>query len=92
MPQDLFAETQRVFDRVEQTSREYLVLQQESANATHLYGFTYLNSVAFAKVRTRMSEIEELTINETPDQGLIRGLEMWRQFTQRRETAMVGNI
>jgi len=92
MPQDLFAETQRVLDRVEQTNHEYLVLQQESANATHLYGFTYLNSLAFAKVRTRMSEIEEQTINETCDQGLIRGLEMWRQFTQRRETAMVGNI
>ena len=39
-----------------------------------------------------MSEIEEKIINETGDQGLIRGLEVWRQFMQRRETEMVGNI
>ena len=39
-----------------------------------------------------MSQIEDKTINDTRDQGLIRGLEMWRAVMQRRETEMVGNI
>ena len=71
MPQDLFAETQRVLDRVDETSREYLVLKEERDNTARMYGFAYLNSAAFAKVSTRMSEIEEKTINDTGDQGLM---------------------
>jgi hypothetical protein len=92
MPPDLFVETQRVLDCVEQTSHEYLVLREESDNATHLCGFTYLNSAAFAKVRTRMSEIEEKTINETADQGLIRALERWRHVIRSREREMISVI
>ena len=48
-PQDLFGETQRVFDCVEQVSHEYLALREEIENATRLYGFTCLNSVALVK-------------------------------------------
>jgi len=92
MPQDLHAVTESVLDRVEQTSHEYLVLTEESGNAVNLQGFAYLNSLAFARARTRMFEIEDKTVNDTRDQGLIRGLAMWRDVMQRREAAMVGNI
>jgi hypothetical protein len=56
------------------------------------YGFSYLNSVAFETVRTRMSEIEEETINETGEPGLIRGLEKWRCLIQMRDQEMIGSI
>jgi len=92
MPQDLFAEAQRVLDCVEQTSQEYLILRDESENTAYQYGFNYLNSVAFAEARIRMSEIENRIINDTGDLGLVRGLEMWRHFNQRRETEMVSNV
>jgi len=92
LPQGLRAVTDSVLDRVEQISDEYLVLTEERHNAVNLQGFAYLNSLAFARVMTRMSEIEEKTINNTQDQDLIRGLAIWRDLMQRRESAMVGNI
>ena len=52
----------------------------------------FLNSLAFAEVLKRMSEIEEVTINSTSNQELILGLTIWRQVMQRREKVMVDNI
>jgi hypothetical protein len=43
-------------------------------------------------VLTRISEIEEETISETGNQGLIRALERWRYLMQRREREMVSVI
>ncbi len=81
-----------VFDYVEQSSREYQVLNEENDKSVCQYGFSYLNSVAFATVMTRISEIEEETINETGNQGLIRALERWRHLIQRREREMISVI
>src|SRR5262249_55822863 len=92
MPENLFAETQRVFDCVAQTSQEYLTLTEEHDSRVYRYGFKYLNSVACATMMARLSEIEEKTIIGTRDQRLIRGLEEWRQAIRRRELAMIGNI
>jgi hypothetical protein len=92
MPPDLRAITDSVLNYVSATSPEYLALEQEHDNAVFLQGFTYLNSLACERVMTRMSEIEERTINDSGDQGLIRALAMWREFTQRRDAAMVSNI
>ena len=88
----LRAETDRVFDCVEQTSEEYLSLKDENDRNVHMYGFQYLNSPAFAAMAARLSEIEETTISRTCDQRLIRGLEEWRRVTQSREHNMVRNI
>jgi hypothetical protein len=92
LPQDLHVAMEKVLDHVEGTSHEYFVLREQSANSTQLLGFSYLNSVAFETVRMRLTEIEDKTISETRDQGLSRGLKMWRDVIQRRETAMVGHI
>jgi hypothetical protein len=96
IPENLLADIKRefdsVFDYVEQTSREYQVLNEESDKSVCQYGFRYLNSVAFATVMTRIAEIEEETINETGNQGLIRALEKWRHLIQRRETEMISVI
>jgi len=40
----------------------------------------------------RISDIEEETIIGTGHQGLIRGLERWRHFIQRRDFEMIDNI
>src|SRR2546425_12444194 len=45
---NFFAETQRVFDCVKQTSQEYLVLNEEHYNSVYRYGFEYLNGSACA--------------------------------------------
>lgn len=96
MPAHLVLETKRevdrVFDYVEQASREYRLLNEENDKSVHQYGFRYLNSVACTTRMARISEIEEKTIIGTGDQGLIRGLERWRQFIQKREREMIGNI
>ena len=96
MPENLLAELKRGFDcvcdRVEQTSQAYRELNEEQNNRAAQFGFTYLNSVAFATTMARTSEIEEKTIIETGDQGLIRGLERWRHAIQKRELEMIGNI
>jgi hypothetical protein len=92
LPQDLYVAIEKVLDHVEEISHEYSVLREQSDNSAHLQGFSYLNSVAFETVRTKLTEIEDRTISEACDQGLTRGLEMWRDVIQRRETAMVGNI
>jgi hypothetical protein len=77
---------------VGQTSPEYRLLNEENDESVRQHGFSYLNSVAFATVTTRISEIEEKTIIGTGDQHLIRGLERWRHFIQSREVEMVRNI
>ena len=96
IPEELIAEIKREFDRVfdyvEQTSREYRLLTDENDKSVRQYGFSYLNSFDFATVRSRIYEIEEKTIDESGDQGLIRGLERWRHLIQRREREMVGVI
>ena len=61
-------------------------------NSAHQYGFKYLNSVACATIMERISDIEEETIIGTGHQGLIRGLERWRHFIQRRDFEMIDNI
>jgi hypothetical protein len=96
MPENLLVEIKRdfdsVFDCVAQASREYRLLDEKSGNSARRYGFQYLNSVAFATMTARMSEIEDEIISKTGDQRLIRGLEKWRRLIQRRELEMVGNI
>jgi hypothetical protein len=92
MPGSLFAETQRVFDCLEQTSEEYLALRKETDDRAHRYGFDYLNNADFETTMARISETEEKVISATGDQELIRGLERWRQFIQSRNVGMVGNI
>ena len=96
MPENLLAEIKRdfdcVIDCVAQATQEYRLLNEENDNSVRRYGFQYLNSVAFATMTARMSEIEDETISKTGDQGLIRGLERWRQLIERRELEMVGNI
>ena len=96
MSEKLLAEIKRdvdcVFDFVEKTSQEYLLLQEEHDSSVHRQGFKYLNSVACATRMARISEIEEETIIGTRDQGLIRALERWRHAIQRRELEMIGNI
>jgi len=93
MPQNLLAEIKSefdcVFDCVEQKSREYQLLNEENDKSVYQYGFSYLNSVAFATVMTRIAKIEEETINESGNQGLIRALERWRHLIQRREREMM---
>jgi hypothetical protein len=95
MPENL-AETKRefdrVFDRVDETSQEYLALGKIKDEDACQYGFKYLNSIAFARITARISEIEAKTIIETGDQGLIRGLEKWRHFISKRDVAMIDNI
>lgn len=39
-----------------------------------------------------MEVLEEETVLQSGNQGLIHGLTTWRQFTQKREKAMVDNI
>jgi len=96
MPDNLLVAIKRdfdcVIDCVAQASREYRLLNEENDTSVRRYGFQYLNSVAFATMAARMSEIEDEIISKTGDQGLIRGLERWRQVIQRRELEMVGNI
>lgn len=96
IPKSLIAESKRkidcVFDYVEQTSQEYLELDEAKNNRAYQYGFEYLNSVGFANTMARIHAIEEQTIVGTHDQDLICGLERWRQLTQRREAEMIGNI
>ena len=96
MPANLTAEIKRdvdrVFNYVEQKSEEYRVLMDENDNSVSRYGFKYLNSVAFATLMARKSEIEEKTIIETGDHGLIRALQWWCHHIQRRELEMVSNI
>jgi len=95
MPRSLLVEIKRDFDsvvaRVAQRSQEYQELSEAIYSAPQL-GFRHLNSAAFAAMMARSFEIEEKTIAETGDQGLIRGLETWRRANQRRELAMIGNI
>jgi len=96
MPENLLAKIKRGFDcvcdRVEQTSQEYRELNEEQHRGVNQFGSKYLNSVAFATMLVRTSEIEEKTIVETGDQLLIRGLERWRHAIQKRELEMIGNI
>src|SRR6266496_546934 len=92
IPENLFAETQRVFACVEQASQEYLVLNEEDNNSVHGCGFKYLNSVACATMMARISEIEEKTIIATSDEGLIRGLARWRHAIQSRDREMINAI
>ena len=96
MPENLLAEIKRdfdcVLDCVARASQEYRLLDEENDKSAYQYGFSYLNSVAFATKTARMSEIEETIVRGTGDQELIRGLERWRHFIQRRELEMVGNI
>jgi hypothetical protein len=96
IPEHLLPEIKRefdcVFDYVEQTSQKYRELWEEHNNSVHQYGFKYLNDVACATMMARISEIEEKTINETRDQGLILGLKKWRHSIQRREFEMISNI
>lgn len=91
-PPNFRALTDLVFDYVEQASHEYRLLQDQRDNATHLRGFMYLNSAAFAQVMSRMSVIEDETINRTGNSELVRALATWRQAMQGREKAMVENI
>jgi hypothetical protein len=84
--------TDSVLDFVDQTSHEYRLLQDQRDNAAQLNGFTNLNSAAFAKVMSRMSAIEEETINSAGDPELVRALATWRQVMQGREKAMVDSI
>lgn len=96
IPDDRLAETKREFDCVldyaEQNSREYQLLNEENDRSVFQYGFSYLNSADFEAVSTRMSEIEDKTINESGNQGLIRALDRWRHLLQGREVAVVDNI
>jgi hypothetical protein len=92
LPENLYVGMEKVLDHVEETSHEYFVLREQSEAFTHLQGFSYLNSVAFETVRTRLTEIEDRTISETQDQRWTRMLQMWRDVIQRRETEMVRNI
>jgi hypothetical protein len=92
LPPNFRALTDSVFDCVEQRSYEYLFLQDQSESDTHLHGFMYLNSAAFAKVMTRMSAIEDETIKSQGNPELLRALATWRQVIQGREKAMVENI
>jgi len=96
MPENLLAEIKRdfdcVFDCVAQASQEYQLLDGKNDNGVHRCGFQYLNSVAFATLTARMSEIEDEIISKTGNQDLNRGLERWRQLNQSREMEMVGNI
>lgn len=81
-----------LFDHVEQTSLDYRLLNEQNDKSVQQYGFSYLNGVAFATTMARISEIEEKIVNETGDQGWIRGLERWRHVMQKRELEMVANI
>jgi hypothetical protein len=82
----------RVLDRVLDNSDEYLALHQEIEYSAHCRGFSYLNGVPFAQVRTRMSEIEDEVTYATGDETLIRGLQMWRRVERERNVEMVRNI
>ena len=96
MPDNVLVAIKRDFDSVidcvAQASQEYRLLNETNDNSVRRYGFQYLNSVAFATMAARMSEIEDEIINKTGDQRLIRGLERWRHVIQRRELEMVANI
>ena len=89
---EIKSDVDRVLDRVEHTNQEYQELDEEKGNRTHHGGFQYLNGAAFTKMMTRMCEIEEKTITQTGDQGLVRALERWRHANHEREVEMVGNI
>jgi hypothetical protein len=96
IPENHIAEIKReldcVFDCVEQRSRENQLLNEENDKSVCKFGFSHLNSVACATVMSRIAEIEEQTINETGNQGLIHALAMWHRVSQKRETEMVCNI
>ena len=96
MPRNLLAEFKRDLDialaRVAGASPEYRWLNQEKNKSVYEYGFAYLNSVVFARLSARMTEIEDEIIGGTDDQDLIRVLERWRHIIRQREHAMVRNI
>jgi hypothetical protein len=92
LPHDLRAAIDSVLDHVEATSPEYCLLKEQSDIAVQLHGLHYLNGFAFESAIRRLSEIEDKAIREAGDQNLTRGLEMWRDIIQERETEMIGNI
>lgn len=92
MPGNLFVESQKVFAFVAQTTEEYVALDEQNAESVFRLGFSYLNSAACAAVMDRLSDIEEKVIREAGDQALIRALNNWRHFMQKREREMVSNI
>ena len=92
MPPNFRALTDSVLDFVEQASHEYRLLHDQRDNAAQLNGFTYLNSAAFANLMSRISAIEEETINSAGNPDFVRALATWRQVMQGREKAMVDNI
>jgi hypothetical protein len=92
MPPNFRALTDAVLDFVDQTSQEYRLLQDQRDTAAQLHGFTYLNSAAFANLMSRISAIEDETINSEGNPELVRALATWRQVMQGREKAMVDNI
>jgi hypothetical protein len=92
LPPNFRTLTDSALDYVEQHSHEYIFLQNERENSTHLHGFMYLNSAVFAKVMSRMAVIEDETINSEGNPELVRSLATWRQVIQGREKAMVENI
>jgi len=65
---ELMGQFDSVFDYVEQTSREYQFLSEGNDLSVRQFGFGYLNSIVFSEVETRMSEIQEMTINQSNDQ------------------------
>lgn len=81
-----------VFAFVEQSSREYQILNDENDENVRLLGFEYLNSIACSRTMIRISEIEEKTIEGSGDPALIRGLARWRHFVLERDRGMVGTI
>jgi hypothetical protein len=93
MPENRLAEIKRefdcVFEYVAQESREYQLLNEENDMCVYQYGFSYLNSVAFETVMTKIAKMEEMTIRETGNQVLIKALETWRYLIQAREREMI---
>jgi hypothetical protein len=88
----VFAEIQNVFDCVEQNSKEYLALDEESRERVFIDGFRYLNSRDFVSITARSCEIEDRVITQTGDRRLMYWLEKWRYIHQTRELEMIGNI
>jgi hypothetical protein len=96
MPPNFRALTDSALDFVEQTRHEYRLLQDQRDNAAQLNGFTYLNSAAFANLMSRISAIEDETINSEGNPELVRALATWRQLCKGEKkpwsTTSIGTV
>jgi len=90
--QKLLVEMNRAKAYLEYASPDYRELEKIEGDNTSQYGFEYLNSDLFGRLRAKLREVEDNVLSQASNPQLFRGLDNWRNFGQRREVEMVRNI